>query len=87
MKHPVEKPAGKIKRGLYFRIGEWYLGLYGPVVQSQRCVTEEEPLHITENFLLPVWIGRAKVVNYESAYTYAFWDLFYKIKEKNTYPG
>ncbi|RGY92569.1 hypothetical protein DXA17_05945 [Ruminococcus sp. AM58-7XD] len=66
MKHPVEKPAGKIKRGLYFRIGQWYLGLYGPVVQSQRCVTEEEPLHITENFLLPVWIGRAKVVNYES---------------------
>ena len=50
MKHPVEKPAGKIKRGLYFRIGEWYLGLYGPVVQSQRCVTEEEPLHIHRSF-------------------------------------
>ena len=36
------------------------------MVQSQRCITEEEPLHITENFLLPVWIGRAEVVNYES---------------------
>ena len=66
MKHMVEGPTEKEKHGLYFRMGQWYFRLYRLADQSQRCITEEEPLRITENFLLPVWIGRAKIIDYES---------------------
>ena len=72
MKYSTEIPSGNTKKGIYFRIGPWYLELYQTAEEKQRCITEEYPLRITENFVLPVWGGRAEVINYikkEELYT------------------
>ena len=72
MKHMTEQPTGKAKKGLYFSLGHWYLGLYKAAGQDQRCMTQEYPLRITENFILPVRFGRTETINYkkkEETYT------------------
>ena len=72
MKYSTESPSGNTKKGISFRIGHWYLELYQTATEKQRCITEEYPLRITENFVLPVWGGRAEVIDYikkEELYT------------------
>ena len=72
MKYSTEIPSGNTKKGIYFRIGHWYVELYQTATEKQRCITEEYPLRITENFVLPVWGGRAEVIDYikkEELYT------------------
>ena len=64
MKYSTEIPSGNTKKGIYFRIGHWYVELYQTATKKQRCITEEYPLRITENFVLPVWGGRAEVIDY-----------------------
>lgn len=72
MKYQAEISDGKIKKRIFFRLGQWYFRLYGLLQQGQRCIAEETPLYITENFRLPVWIGCAKITDYtveEKTYT------------------
>lgn len=72
MKYQAEISDGKIKKRIFFRLGQWYFRLYGSLQQGQRCIAEETPLYITENFRLPVWIGCAKITDYtieEKTYT------------------
>ena len=66
LKHQVEKTSGKIENGLYFRVGSWYLGLYRNAKPNQKRVSEETPIRITENFVLPVWIGKVKITDYKT---------------------
>lgn len=49
---------------MYFRFGHWYLGLYPTLHTGQKRITEEIPLRITENFILPVWIGWTETTDY-----------------------
>ena len=53
IKIPYKNPAGKKKKEMYFRFGHWYLGLYPTLHTGQKRITEEIPLRITENFILP----------------------------------
>lgn len=72
MKYQAEKSVGKVKKGVYFRLGCFYLGLYRTAGQNQWCMMEEYPLRITENLVLPVWIGKTKMREYrktEKLYT------------------
>ena len=72
LKYRTEIPAGKKKKEMYFRFGHWYLGLYPTLHTGQKCITEEIPLRITENFILPVWIGWTETTDYtvkEETYT------------------
>lgn len=72
MKYSAEIPSGKTKKGIYFRIGQWYFELYKPAEKGQRCITEEFPLRITENYVLPVWFGKTELTDYvkkEGLYT------------------
>ena len=68
----VTDEAGKKKKEMYFRFGHWYLGLYPTLHTGQKRITEEIPLRITENFILPVWIGWTETTDYtikEETYT------------------
>lgn len=72
LKYRTEIPAGKKKKEMYFRFGHWYLGLYPALHTGQKRITEEIPLRITENFILPVWIGWTETTDYtvkEETYT------------------
>ena len=72
MKYQAEESVGKVKKGVYFRFGCFYLGLYRTAGQNQWCMMEEYPLRITENLVLPVWIGKTKMREYrktEKLYT------------------
>ena len=72
LKYRTEIPAGKKKKEMYFRFGHWYLGLYPTLHTGQKRITEEIPLRITENFILPVWIGWTETTDYtikEETYT------------------
>ena len=72
LKYRTEIPAGKKKKEMYFRFGHWYLGLYPALHTGQKHITEEIPLRITENFILPVWIGWTETTDYtvkEETYT------------------
>ena len=72
MKYQAEESVGKVKKGVYFRLGCFYLGLYRTAGQNQWCMMEEYPLRITENLVLPVWIGKTKMREYrktEKLYT------------------
>ena len=72
MKYQAEESVGKVKKGVYFRFGCFYLGLYRTAGQNQCCMMEEYPLRITENLVLPVWIGKTKMREYrktEKLYT------------------
>ena len=64
LKYRTEIPAGKKKKEMYFRFGHWYLGLYPALHTGQKRITEEIPLRITENFILPVWIGWTETTDY-----------------------
>ena len=66
LKHQVEETSGKVKKGIYFQLGSWYLGLYRNAKQNQKCISEEDPIRITENFVLPVWIGKIKIMDYKT---------------------
>ena len=72
VKYQAEESVGKVKKGGYFRLGCFYLGLYRTAGQNQWCMMEEYPLRITENLVLPVWIGKTKMREYrktEKLYT------------------
>ena len=72
MKYSTEIPSGKTKKGIYFRIGQWRFELFKTAEKGQRCITEEFPLRITENYVLPIWFGRTKLTDYvkkEGVYT------------------
>ena len=72
MKYQAEESVGNVKKGVYFRFGCFYLGLYRTAGQNQWCMMEEYPLRITENLVLPVWIGKTKMREYrktEKLYT------------------
>ena len=72
VKYQAEESVGKVKKGVYFRLGCFYLGLYRTAGQNQWCMMEEYPLRITENLVLPVWIGKTKMREYrktEKLYT------------------
>ena len=72
LKYRTEIPAGKKKKEMYFRFGHWYLGLHPALHTGQKRITEEIPLRITENFILPVWIGWTETTDYtvkEETYT------------------
>ena len=68
----IMEEKGKKKKEMYFRFGHWYLGLHPALHTGQKRITEEIPLRITENFILPVWIGWTETTDYtvkEETYT------------------
>ena len=74
VKHQTEILTGKVKKGLFIRLGGWYLELYKAAGQGQKGITEQIPVRITENFVLPVWIGKTETADYkakEETYTQA----------------
>ncbi|HJD26623.1 MAG TPA: sporulation protein YqfD [Candidatus Blautia intestinipullorum] len=65
MEYEKEIPAGKEKRGFYLKAGDWYLEWGGKAEKGQHRTVEEFPLRITENFVLPVSLGKISVKTYE----------------------
>ncbi len=65
LKHQIRIFGDRIQKGRYIRLGSWYLGLYRNAKPDQTGITTEYQLRITENFLLPVWIGRTRVKDYK----------------------
>ncbi len=65
MEYEEEIPAGKEKQGIYLKAGDWYLEWGGKAEKEKRRIVEEFPLRITENFVLPVSLGKISVKTYE----------------------
>lgn len=65
LKHQVSVPTGEVRRGVYLRAGSWYFGLEQPAAAGWERLAEEFPLRLTENFFLPVSLGRILLRRYE----------------------
>lgn len=53
------------KTGFFLKTGSLYLEFRGKPNKNWNCITEEYPLRLTENFILPVSVGRITMKQYE----------------------
>ncbi|HIY01819.1 MAG TPA: sporulation protein YqfD [Candidatus Blautia faecipullorum] len=65
MEYETEVPLGKENKGGYLKAGDWYFQWGGQGGDGQHRIVEEYPLRITENFVLPVSVGKISVKAYE----------------------
>ena len=65
MEYETEVPLGKENKGGYLKAGDWYFQWGGQGGDGQHRIVEEYPLRITENFVLPVSMGKISVKAYE----------------------
>lgn len=65
MEYEREIPVGKETGGFYLKAGDWYLEWGGQAEEGRSRTVEEFPLRITENFVLPVSLGKISVKTYE----------------------
>lgn len=66
--------TGNIKKGFYLKIAGWCLNLYGAKKENWTRTIEEVPWRVTENFRLPVSLGKVTFREYktvQSTYTNA----------------
>lgn len=70
--YEAQVPTGNMKKGFYFKLGDWCLGLYGKRSDNWKRTVEEYPFRVTENFTLPVSFGKVTSEEYktiQSTYT------------------
>lgn len=65
MEYETEIPSGKEKKGWFLKIGTWHLEWGGEGGENTRRIVEEYPFYITENFALPVSVGKISVRAFE----------------------
>lgn len=65
MEYETEIPSGKEKEGGFLKVGIWYLEWGEQGGEKKRRIVEEYPFHITENFVLPVSVGKISVRAFE----------------------
>lgn len=58
--YETQIPTGKEQKGFYIKLGSFYMQFGGGEKKDLNCLTEEYPLHVTENFFLPVSFGRIR---------------------------
>lgn len=66
LEYEIQEVTGKKKQRFFIRAGSWYLGLYEKEDADWRIFSEEIPLCLTENFRLPVSLGKVCLTEYHS---------------------
>ena len=64
LKYKTLKKTGEESRGWYVKAGKWYLEIFGHKGDDWRKYSEELPLYLTENFRLPLALGKVKQIKY-----------------------
>lgn len=68
----AQTATGEVKTGCYIKIGNWYIGSGCAPMENYKTAVEEIPWRLTENFILPVSLGKITRTQYkteESCYT------------------
>ena len=64
LKNETLKKTGEESSGWYVKVGKWYLEIFGHKGDDWRKYSEEHPLYLTENFRLPLALGKVKQIKY-----------------------
>lgn len=64
LRYQVQEKTGVTKQRFFFRFGSWYAQISEKSDPKWRCLTQEVPLRITENFKIPVSFGRIWLMQY-----------------------
>ncbi len=68
----IQTATGQVKTGFYLKIGSWYIGAGCAPMENYHTAVEEIPWRLTENYKLPVVLGKITRTQYkteESSYT------------------
>lgn len=63
--YEAQVPVGKEENSFYIKLGSFYLQFGKTCKAGQNCIAIDYPLHITENFFLPVSMGKIKIWDYQ----------------------
>ena len=66
LKHEIWEATDERKQTFFIQAGAWYLKLYEKKGEEWRIACEENPLYLTENFKLPLSVGKVRMVKYRS---------------------
>ncbi len=64
-KYSVMERTEKESKGCYLKVGNLYLEFFGYKGEDWRKYSEEYPLYLTENFRLPIALGKVKQIKYQ----------------------
>lgn len=66
LKHQTQETTGEKKKRFFWRVGDWYVEMYGKKEKDWRIFTQEYPLYITENFQTPLAFGKVSLIQYRT---------------------